>query len=109
MNPKFLADRYLLENADIAEGHDGEAASFSAAEHYEQYGRVELRGYEEAGGTYNIETVLLCLDGHIFLTGWLNRKLHQNFDLTIRIGYQEFAVPKDAFAFYRREDISDQL
>jgi len=107
MTPKFLAERYLSENTDVAEGLNG--ASFSAAEHYEQYGRVELRGYNDTGGTYNVETVSLCLDGHVFLTGWLNRKLHQNFDFVIRIGYQEFVIPREAFAFYRRDDISEHL
>jgi GT2 family glycosyltransferase len=109
MNRKFLVDRYLAENSDVANVNSEEAFAVSPADHYRQYGEAELRGYEDVGSTYNIETVALCLDGHVFMTGWINRRLHQDFELAVRVGYEEFVVPKDAFAFYKREDISNHL
>lgn len=105
MPPKFLVDEYLSDSSDLKDN----LAPDAVVRHYQEYGRTELRGYQHIDATYNIESVVTSLDGFVLLSGWINRRLHADLELTMRIGYEVFTVPKDQLAFYRREDVSQHL
>ncbi|MBP6014591.1 MAG: glycosyltransferase [Alphaproteobacteria bacterium] len=108
MPPKFLFEDYLASNGDLrASLADGDPVS--AERHYHTHGRNELRAYQYLDATLSIEVAVTSLGGSVFLSGWINRKLHAEFALTIRIGHEEFEIPADRFAYYKREDVCRHL
>ena len=108
MTTKFLSDAYFSSNDDLKSDFlDDSAAPLEI--HYQTYGRGELRGYQNLDATLSIEVAITSLSGDVFLSGWINRKLHSEIALTIRVGYEEFEIPRSSFAFYKRDDVCKYL
>jgi GT2 family glycosyltransferase len=108
MSAKFLFEEYLASNEDLKSTFPDNSA-LPLETHYQNYGRNELRGYSNIDSTLSIEVAITSLSGDVFLSGWINRKLHSEVALTIRVGYEEFEIPHDSFAFYRRDDVCKYL
>ena len=73
MKTTFLHRNYAEANPDLAElfGNEDETA---LREHYENYGAVERRGVN-LEDYLRVETVLLSEEGHLFLSGWADRRM----------------------------------
>jgi GT2 family glycosyltransferase len=108
MRTKFLSDAYLTQNADLSASLGGEDPA-PLERHFEVHGRDELRAYQYLDATLSIETVVTSLTGEVFISGWINRKLHADFTLKIRLGFEEFEIPADKFAYYKRDDVCRHL
>ncbi|MDP2494025.1 hypothetical protein Q8W25_08365 [Shimia thalassica] len=104
MSATFQHQLYLANNPDLAERFDVED-ELGIREHYERFGRNELRGIATAEYV-RVEGVIYSDEGHILIAGWADLRLMPNFTLTVSIGFINYEIPKDALCWYHREDVS---
>ncbi|QYK40367.1 MAG: glycosyltransferase family 2 protein [Paracoccaceae bacterium] len=100
----FLHTKYATDNADVAK-HYGADDELLLRSHYETYGRNELRGID-AAEHMRVEGVLCSESGHVFLSGWADRRHIRKFHVTIDVGYERYDFGEIEPAWYRRPDVA---
>lgn len=105
MKTTFLHRNYAEANPDLAElfGNEDETA---LREHYENYGAVERRGVN-LEDYLRVETVLLSEEGHLFLSGWADRRMVETVAVTLIVGYMMYELGPQDLCWYHRQDVAD--
>ena len=107
MKTRFLHRRYAEDNGDVHEayGTENEAA---LARHFNKYGAAEGRGVP-LGRYAAIEGVLASEQGHVFLSGWADRRLVRRFDITVEVGYVQYELGEVELCWYHRGDVANVI
>ncbi|MGV6848830.1 MAG: glycosyltransferase family 2 protein [Marinibacterium sp.] len=105
MKTTFLHQNYAVANPDLAEQYGAEDTAALQA-HFETYGAAERRGVELSDYVF-AETVLMSEDGHIFLSGWADRRMLDTFAVTVIVGYVMYEFGQIDVCWYDRRDIGE--
>jgi len=102
----FLHQTYARDNGDVAEAY-GSEDSAALRRHFEQYGRHETRGIRQED-FFRVEGVLGCDQGYLFLTGWADRRVMKEINLSVEIGYLRHDLGALEPCWYFRGDVAGQ-
>ncbi len=104
MERDFQYRRYAEENADLS-ARFGIDAKPELLNHYQRYGRFELRG-TALGRHFRIDHFLLSDRGVVFLTGWADRRFLPEFRLDVEVGYMRYESVEFDIVWYERSDVN---
>lgn len=104
MKTSFLYRQYAKDNADIAD-HLGGEDDVALEDHYIRYGAAENRGVP-IGEYLKLEGVLGSEQGHIFLSGWADRRLLPTLSITIEVGYLVYELGPVEPVWFHRDDVA---
>ena len=104
---RFLHRAYAEDNGDVAESYGMDDARV-LRDHFDRYGQREYRGISQ-GDYVNVEGVVCCEDGHIFLSGWADRRMVSTLRLTVEIGYLAHDIGEIEASWYHRADVAGQI
>ncbi|WP_238368353.1 glycosyltransferase family 2 protein [Mesobacterium pallidum] len=108
MKSRFNYRKYSEDNPDLAE-HFGGVNEAQLKNHYDQYGYREMRGVPETTIFVTVEGLLCSDDGHIYISGWCDRRVFSTLDVTIRVGYMQYEFGEIEPCWYHRDDVSAVL
>ncbi|WP_171060969.1 glycosyltransferase family 2 protein [Poseidonocella sp. HB161398] len=98
---------YADENPDVAE-HFGRDSSEDLHSHFNRHGRSEMRGMQ-FGDFMRLEAVMLSDQGDVYLAGWADRRVIDNFRVSIEIGYMRHELGEPEFYWYHRSDVAEVI
>ena len=104
MKTTFLYRQYAEDNGDLAELFGGED-DIALEDHFDRYGSRENRGLI-LKDYVTVEGVLASEQGHIYISGWADRRIVQTLNLTIEIGYMSYDLGEIDPIWYHREDVA---
>ena len=104
MKTRFLHRRYAEDNGDVHDQY-GADDSKNLERHFTEYGAAESRGVP-LGSYAAIEGVLASERGHIYLSGWADRRLIHKFELTVEVGYVQYDLGEVELCWYHRADVA---
>lgn len=104
MKTRFLHRRYAEDNGDVYDQF-GTEDSDGLERHFTEYGAGESRGVP-LDKYAAIEGVLASEQGHLYLSGWADRRLIRRFELTIEVGYVQYDLGDVELCWYHRADVA---
>lgn len=107
MKTRFLHRDYAEDNGDVYElyGPEDETA---LERHFTDYGAREGRGVPLSRYAA-IEGVLASEQGHLYLSGWADRRLVRRFEITVEVGYVQYQLGEVDLCWYHRADVANVL
>ncbi len=105
MKSTFLYRRYAEDNGDLAELYGGEDDA-ALEDHFERYGANENRGVT-LGDYITVEGVLCSEQGHVYLSGWADRRIVHSVAVTIEVGYMSYELGEIDPVWYHRDDVAN--
>lgn len=107
MKTRFLHRHYAEDNGDVYELYGPEDET-SLEQHFTDFGAGEGRGVPL--NRYSaVEGVLASEQGHIFLSGWADRRLVRRFLVTIEVGYVQYELGEVEMTWYHRPDVAQVI
>lgn len=104
MKTRFLHRRYAEDNGDVYDQYGTEDTE-GLEQHFNDYGAGESRGVP-LGNYAAIEGVLASEQGHLYLSGWADRRMVRRFEITIEVGYVQYDLGEVELCWYHRADVS---
>lgn len=105
MKVTFLHRQYAEANPDLAELYGTDNVAPLRA-HFEDYGAAERRGVALDDYIF-LEKSLMSEDGHVFLSGWADRRIVDQFAVTVIVGYVMYEFGVLDVSWYDRGDVGE--
>lgn len=104
MKSNFQYRQYAADNPDLANSFGAEDDA-SLTDHFFRHGVREMRGIN-SDEYMRLETIMCSQKGHIYVAGWADRRVIQDFNLSIEIGYMRYDFEEIDLCWYHRADVS---
>lgn len=104
MKSNFQFHQYASDNPDLASSF-GQDDDVSLTDHFFRHGVREMRGINPED-YMRLEAVICSQKGHIYLAGWADRRIIQDFHVSIEIGYMRYDFDEIDICWYHRPDVS---
>jgi len=104
MRSSFQFRQYAADNPDLADSF-GPEDDVSLTDHFFRHGVREMRGVN-AEEYLRLEGVMCSQKGHIYVAGWADRRVIQDFNLSVEIGYMRYDFDELDICWYHRPDVS---
>ncbi len=103
---KFNFQKYAQDFPELAE-HFGGEDEVRLKHHFDRHGYSELRGVHDPRMFATIEGVLLSDAGYAMIIGWCDRRVFEQVNFTLRIGYTIYEFDAPEICWYDRDDVNN--
>lgn len=104
MKSNFQFQQYAADNPDLSSSY-GQDDDVSLTDHFFRHGVREMRGLNPED-YMRLEAVMCSQKGHVYLAGWADRRIIQDFLISIEIGYMRYDFDEVDICWYHRPDVS---
>lgn len=104
MRSHFQHQQYAADNPDLASSFGAEDDA-SLTDHFFRHGVHEMRGINPEE-YMRLETVMCSQKGHVYIAGWVDRRIIQDFHLSVEVGYMRYDFDEIDICWYHRPDVS---
>lgn len=104
MTTTFQYRLYAKDNADLAERFGVEDAD-RLQTHFQRFGQSEMRGVT-LSDYMRIEGVMLSDEGHLFISGWADRRVIRTISISIELGYLRYDLGTPEMLWFHRADVA---
>lgn len=104
MKSHFQHRQYAADNPDLANSFGAEDDA-NLTDHFFRHGVKEMRGIN-ADEYMRLEAIMCSQKGHVYVAGWADRRVIQDFNLSIEVGYMRYDFDELDICWYHRADVS---